>query len=167
MSGTPLGVSELVDAAMRASGILWVDTGERTYAVWHAWVDGTDEGGRGATAYVVNGPGEQHLPWLPHEVVLVLRSRDTGGRLLRVRARRDVLTDADPEWEVATDALASVAVGATPDLPRRWAQECTVTALRPFGEPLELPGRHTDERVTASVTSWLPVEATPRRPARG
>ncbi len=167
MSATPLRVSQLVDAAMRASGILWIDTGERSYAVWHAWVDGTDEGGRGAAAYVVNGPGEQHLPWLAHEVVLVLRSRDTGGRLLRLRARRDVLTDADPEWEVATAALAAIRVGATADQAHRWAQECTVTALRPFGEPLDVPGSHTDELVTASVASWLPADPTPRRPARG
>lgn len=168
MSATPLRVSDLVDATMAASGILWIDTGDRTYAAWHAWDDGRGDGSRGPTAYVVNGPGEQHLPWLPQEVVLVLRSRDTGGRVLRLRARRDVLDPADPEWEHAAAALAATRVGASDDVVRAWREECTVSALRPFGEPLEVPGRHTDERVTAPVASWQPAPGdAPRRPGKG
>lgn len=176
MSATPLRVSDLVDAAMTASGILWIDTGERTYAAWHAWVGEPGEGGagvgagggRGPTAYLLNGPGEQHLPWLPQEVVVVLRSRDTGGRLLRLRARRDVLDPADPEWEVAAAALSAKRVGATPQLLETWRQQCTVSALRPFGEPLEVPGRHTDERVSVPVASWHgAASGAPRRPGAG
>ena len=69
-------VTALVGEAMTKSGVIWVEVpGDRAWPVWHAWV--------APTAYVVNGPGEQNLPWLPEEVVLVLRSQDTGGRLLR------------------------------------------------------------------------------------
>ena len=73
----------LAEAATK-SGLLWVDVpGDRAWPAWHVWVDGA--------AYVVSGPGEQALPELPESVVLVLRSKDTGGRLLtgcRPRASR-------------------------------------------------------------------------------
>ena len=93
-------VTALVGEAMTKSGIIWVEVpGDRAWPVWHAWV--------APNAYVVNGPGEQHLPWLPEEVVVVLRSQDTGGRLLRVKARARVLTDAAPEWQTAVAARSS------------------------------------------------------------
>ena len=82
-------VTALVGEAMTKSGVIWVEIpGDRAWPVWHAWV--------APTAYVVNGPGEQHLPWLPEEVVVVLRSQDTGGRLLRVRARRPGCSPSRP-----------------------------------------------------------------------
>ena len=49
---------------------------------------------------VVSGPGEQYLPWLPDEVVVVFRSKDTGGRLLTLHATARALepgsTDRGP-----------------------------------------------------------------------
>ena len=85
----PTNITALVGEAMTKSGVIWVEVpGDRAWPVWHAWV--------APTAYVVNGPGEQFLPWLPEEVVVVLRSQDSGGRLLRVRARTRVLGDHRP-----------------------------------------------------------------------
>ena len=80
-------VTRLVNEAATKSGLLWVRVpGGQTHPVWHVWHDDGDERGTGPAAYVVSGPGEQHLPWLPEEVELVLRSKDSGGRLLTMPA---------------------------------------------------------------------------------
>jgi hypothetical protein len=130
-------VTALVGEAMTKSGVIWVEVpGDRAWPVWHAWV--------APTAYVVNGPGEQNLPWLPEEVVLVLRSQDTGGRLLRVRARARVLTDSQSEWQTAVTALQAGRLNAVDDVVERWRAECAVTALTPFGNPVEGPGSYAD-----------------------
>ena len=62
------------------------DHGYKKPPAWHVWHDDGDERGPGPAAYVVSGPGEQSLPWLPDDVELILRSKETGGRLLTVRA---------------------------------------------------------------------------------
>jgi hypothetical protein len=137
-AGPPVtNVTALVGEAMTKSGVIWIEVpGDRAWPVWHAWV--------APTAYVVNGPGEQHLPWLPEEVVLILRSLDTGGRLLRVRARARVLTDVEPEWQTAVAALHAGRLNAVGDVVERWRTECAVTALTPFGNPVEGPGTYAD-----------------------
>ena len=133
----PTNVTSLVGEAMTKSGVIWVEVpGDRAWPVWHAWADGT--------AYVVNGPGEQHLPWVPPEVTLVLRSKDTGGRLLRVRARARLLHEDDPQWQPALDALVAGRLNAPGDALERWRNECAVTALTPFGNLVEGPGSYTD-----------------------
>ena len=130
-------VTALVGEAITKSGVIWVEVpGDRAWPGWHAWV--------APNAYVVNGPGEQHLPWLPEEVVLVLRSQDTGGRLLRVKARARVLTDSDAEWQTAVTALQAGRLNAVDDVVERWRTECAVTALTPFGNPVEGPGSYAD-----------------------
>jgi hypothetical protein len=135
--GAPTNVTALVGEAMTKSGVIWVEIpGDRAWPVWHAWV--------APHAYVVNGPGEQHLPWLPAEVVLVLRSQDTGGRLLRVRATTRVLAETDPGWPTAVAALQAGRLNAVGDVVERWRTECAVTALTPFGVPLEGPGGYLD-----------------------
>lgn len=157
----PVSVTALLDSAMAGSGVLWIDTGTRTYAVWYAWDDGSAAGGGGPTAYVVNGPAEQHLPWLPTEVSLVLGNRATGGRALRVRAARQVLDEADPEWVRAVAALRERRLNApdatAEDTERRWRETCTITALRPFGEPLETPDAPETGLAATQVTSWRPT----------
>ena len=66
----PADVTALLSEAMNKTGVLWVDAeGDRPWPVWHVWDDGA--------AYVVSGPGEQPLPWLPKDVQLVLKSKDT------------------------------------------------------------------------------------------
>ncbi len=127
----------LAEAATK-SGLLWVDVpGDRAWPAWHVWVDGT--------AYVVSGPGEQALPELPESVVLVLRSKDTGGRLLRVAARAEPLRPEDARWEPATTALKAARLNApVGDVVGRWAAEATVTALVPQLPLLEGPGGYDD-----------------------
>jgi len=137
---TLTNVTALVGEAMTKSGVIWVEIpGDRAWPVWHAWV--------APTAYVVNGPGEQHLPWLPEEVVVVLRSQDSGGRLLRVKARTRVLTATDPDssgWVTAVTALQAGRLNAVDDVVERWRTQCAVTALTPFGNPVEGPGHYLD-----------------------
>ena len=78
-STSAAAVAALLGEAMTKSGLLWIDVaGDRAWPAWHVWDDGA--------AYVVSGPGEQPLPWLPEEVRIILRSKDTGGRLLTLRA---------------------------------------------------------------------------------
>jgi hypothetical protein len=151
-----LNITALFGEAAGKSGLLWVDVpGDRAWPVWHAWADDT--------VFVVSGPGEQPLPWLPDEVVLILRSKDTGGRLLSVRATVRTVSPGDPQWETATEALKASRLNATDDLVTRWAQSCTLRALRPFGAPLEAPGSYGDGSGAAPVpptdattTGWRP-----------
>lgn len=153
---TQMNVTGLVEEAMTKSGVLWVEVpGDRAWPAWHAWA--------GGTAYLVNGPGEQHLPWLPEEVTLIVRSRDTGGRLLRVRARTRLLTDRDEEWPAAVDALLASRLNATGDIVERWRTQCAVTALTPFGSLVEGPGAYRDDSGAAppppsraTTATWRP-----------
>lgn len=146
----------LLAEAMTKSGLLWIDVADdRTWPAWHVWQDGT--------AYVVSGPGEQPLPWLPKEVRVILRSKDSGGRLLTMRARAEVLYQGMPQWDVATELLKASRLNAVDDCLTRWAAECTVTAIVPYGEPLESPGAYAADdhrakpaRTTATTTSWRP-----------
>ncbi|MCU1535819.1 MAG: hypothetical protein JWP82_170 [Humibacillus sp.] len=146
----------LLSEAMTKSGLLWIDVpGDRAWPAWHVWDDGA--------AYVVSGPGEQPLPWLPAQVSLILRSKDTGGRLLTMQARTHVLEPGSPAWDTATALLRPSRLNATDDSLTRWAAACTVTALVPVGEPLESPGAYAADdlraapaRTSATTTSWRP-----------
>ena len=123
----------LVAEAMSKSGILWIEVdGDRAWPAWFAWA--------GDTAYVVNGLGEQQLPWLPEDVVLVLRSKDTGGRLLRVHARAEVLAPDTPAWAHAVTALKAIRLNAVDDVEQRWRTRCAVTSLTPATSGLTAPG---------------------------
>jgi hypothetical protein len=145
-----VNVTALFAEAANKSGLLWVDVpGDRAWPAWHAWADDT--------VFIVSGPGEQQLPWLPDEVGLILRSRDTGGRLLKVRASVRTVTPDDALWAAATEALKASRLNAIDDVVQRWAQSCTVRALRPFGAPLEGPGGYPDDSGAAPVP---PTEAT-------
>ncbi len=149
-------VAALVSEAMSKSGLLWIDVrGDRAWPAWHVWDDGA--------AYVVSGPGEQPLPWLPEEVGLILRSKDTGGRLLTMRAHTHVLEPGTPEWDKAGELLRSSRLNAIDDSLTRWAMSCTLTALVPFDAPIEAPGayaagdpRAAPARTAATTTSWRP-----------
>jgi hypothetical protein len=152
-SAPPGQQAALLAEAASKSGLLWVDVpGDRAWPAWHVWVEGA--------AYVVSGPGEQTLPALPRDVVLVLRSKDTGGRLLRVPARAEPLTPQDPRWEPATDALKAARLNAPAgDVVGRWAAEATVTALVPQLPLLEGPGRDDD---ASGAAAPAPTPATTR-----
>lgn len=120
-----------VDARLREglskSGVLWLGPSETdARAAWFAYV--------APHVYVVTGPGEQPLPELHDETVLVLRSRATRDRLLVLPAGVEVLHPTDERWEPATTALAAARLNAPvlpAQLPDRWAASATVYALTP------------------------------------
>ena len=149
-TSAPLNVTALFAEAANKSGLMWVQPpDERAWPFWHAWAD--------ETVYAVSGPGEQTLPWLPDEVRLILRSKDTGGRLLTVQATVHEIGPADEAWGPATEALKAVRLNAADDALDRWARECTVRAFRPFGTPLEAPGSYPTTSGSAPVP---PSDAT-------
>ena len=146
----PLNVTALFAEAATKSGLMWVQPpDDRAWPFWHAWADDT--------VYVVSGPGEQALPWLPAEVRLILRSKDTGGRLLTVHATVHEIGPTDEAWGPATEALKAVRLNAADDALDRWALECTVRAFRPFGTPVEAPGSYP---TTSGAAPVPPSEAT-------
>lgn len=153
--------------AASTSGMLWV-TDPGTHPVWHVLADGV--------VYVVSGPGEQPLPWLPDRVRLAARSKDTGGLLVVVEAVVATLAPGTAEWTRAVDALATDrlnAPGSADDLRERWAREATVRSFTPIGQPLEEPGRMPTDGgfVTvvpspATTTGWRPWHAGGRPAVR-
>ena len=117
MTETPgANVTALFAEAATKSGLMWVQPpGDRAWPFWHAWADDT--------VYAVSGPGEQTLPWLPGEVVLLLRSKDTGGRLLSVRATCEEVGPQDERWAPATTSQDWPAAPCRP-WPSRRATAC-------------------------------------------
>ena len=115
-----VNVTRLTHEALSKSGLLWVRVpgGGGTHAVWHVWHDDGDPRGTGPAAYVVSGPGEQSLPWLPDDVELILRSKDTGGRLLTVHATVRELTPEDDGWDAAVELLRPERLNAVGDVAR-------------------------------------------------
>jgi hypothetical protein len=151
-----VNVTALFAEAASKSGLMWVDVpGDRAWPFWHAWT--------GETVYAVSGPGEQTLPWLPGEVSLITRSKDSGGRLLTVHAAVRVVTPEDGDWGTAVEALKGSRLNATDDLETRWREVCTVRAFAPFGAPLEAPGSYPATSgaapvppSTATTAGWRP-----------
>ena len=167
-------VTRLTDEAAGKSGLLWVRIpGGSTHPVWHVWHDDGDERGAGPAAYVVSGPGEQPLPWLPDEVELVLRSKDTGGRLLTLHASARELAPGSAAWHAAVEVLRPQRLNATGDLAQRWLESATIHVLAPHGRPVESPGHYADssgaERVRPSgpaTSRWRPWHWRGRAGAR-
>lgn len=151
-----VNVTALLAEAMTKSAMLWIEVpGDRAWPAWHVWQDGV--------AWVVNGPGEQDLPWLPAEVRLIVRSKDSGARLLTTRAQAEVLRPGTESWDHAAEALRAARLNAVDDVLARWARACTITALRPFDAPIEAPGSYAADDLRAApapssarTTSWRP-----------
>ena len=142
----PVNVTRLIHEAASKSGLLWVRVPDGgTHPVWHVWHDDGDDRGTGPAAYVVSGPGEQPLPWLPDEVELILRSKDTGGRLITVHATTREVTPEDPDWDAAVEVLRPERLNAVGDTAERWRQSCTIHLLTPHGRLVEGPGHYPDD----------------------
>ena len=163
-----VNLSALLTEAASKSGVIWVEVpGERAHAVWHEWREGA--------FLVVSGPGEQHLPWLPEQVTVALRSKDTGARLLRVHGRVERVDPTSPEWAEAAETLRAGRLNATGDVLARWAAECTIHRIRPYGAPADSFDAPTgeDERSeppgsAGTTASWRPWHwrGRPRRRRR-
>lgn len=115
--------------ALKKSSVLWLDLPgpEQPRAAWHVFV--------GGAAAVVHGGQEQQLPGLSEvgQVVVLARSKDTGGLLVRFTAAAQTITPTDPRWAPAAAELHARRQ-SPPDgeaQPARWAAESWITLLVP------------------------------------
>ncbi len=117
----------LVAELAKRTGVCWLRVGERTCPVWHAWSDGA--------LCVVHGGAEQPLPDLGHgdRVEVVMRSKDTGGRLLTWAGRVSVVRPDDEEWAATTAALVAGRQNLRDPAtaPDEWARHSTVLRITP------------------------------------
>ena len=131
--------SPIVSAALRAelgrrTDVCWVRHGDVTQAVWHAWVD--DE--RGGALAVVSGGDEQPFPEVADgaRVEVLMRSKDTGGRVLTWAGLASVVRPADERWQPTVAALVARRLNL-PDpagAPERWAEHSVVRRVVPAGD---------------------------------
>lgn len=161
----PLNLSALLAEALTKSDVCWISTPAWSRLVWHAYDRDV--------VLVVTGPGEQALPALPEQVELVVRSKDSGGRLLAITARVVVLPPDHEMWPIAAQALAGERLNAVDDQVARWREECTIYLLHPYGVPSQAPGTHTHESGAAAfapaqvaTAGWRPAHLG-GRPRRG
>jgi hypothetical protein len=143
----PALTTALVAELAKKSATSWLRLpGEdRTWAIWHTWVDGA--------LCVVSGGGEQPLPG-PDDglgdgarVEVLLRSRDTGGRLVTWIGEVQVLHPGDELWAPVTDALVADRLNLR-DLATaadEWAAHSVVRRIVPTGEAVEEPGTLGDD----------------------
>jgi hypothetical protein len=115
----------------RRTDLCWVRHGDLTQAVWHAWVD-DDEGG---VLALVSGGDEQPFPDVPDgaEVEVLMRSKDTGGRVLTWAGVASVVRPTDERWQPTVAALGARRLNL-PDLagaPDRWAERSVVRRVVP------------------------------------
>ncbi|MGL5866389.1 MAG: hypothetical protein ACRCYX_11065 [Dermatophilaceae bacterium] len=157
-TSSPVNVTRLIHEAASKSGVLWIRVpGGGTHPVWFAWHDDGDDRGTGPVAFVVSGPGEQHLPWLPERVEVILRSKDTGNRLLIANATtREVRPDSSA-WEAAVEILRPRRLNAVGDVAEAWRQGCVIHAIAPHGRLVEQPGRYADDDGAAPVHPARPA----------
>jgi hypothetical protein len=156
-------LSALLSEAGKKSGMLWIDVpGDRAWPAWHVWLDDT--------VYVLTGPGEQTLPFLPADLAVTFRSKSSGGMLVKMPARATVITPQDERWEAATTALKASRLNAPAgDIIARWAAEATVYAITPVGDSLQGPDNYSQEsgaaqppQTAATTRTWFPFHINGR-----
>lgn len=172
--GDPLARA-LVPEATRKAGLVWLDYAgaEGARPAWHVWHEGA--------AYVVTGPGEQHLPGLPElagvaaRVAVTVPSKESRARVVTWHAEASPLRPGDPDWQPVVTALAAGRLNApdSPTLIERWRGTATIVRLRPTGEVIESPGQQPDgsraaapretQQTTLSRPPWM-LGAKGRRP---
>jgi hypothetical protein len=149
----------LVAEACNKSGVVWLkpSDGVRFQMAWHAWHDDA--------VVVVYGVDEQMLPLLSGPVEVIVRSKDTSGRVVAFLARADLLPARSPEWEAAADALSAARLNArdTDAQRERWASGALLSRLVPVRMLQVSPG---DDSTPAGAEPVAPSPATTlgRRP---
>jgi hypothetical protein len=141
----------------KKAGVCWLRYDGRDHAVWHVWLEGA--------LYVLSGGDEQPLPGIEDQdrVEVVMRSKDSGGRLLRWVGEVSAVRPDDESWEPVTTALVSGRLNL-PDLATAadgWAAGSRVSRVVPTGEVLDAPGRLPDG---AHLAAPRPTRATTRGP---
>jgi hypothetical protein len=152
MSGTPPGPSRLplIAEATRRAGLIWITVpGRPPRPAWHVWRD---------AAYVLTGPGEQHVPGLAvaTRVTVTTPSKDTGASLVSWAAEVSRVDPESAEWAAVIGALLAGRLnpaappgepgpgGLNPAAPPgepgpgglagRWARDGAVYRLRPASD---------------------------------
>lgn len=141
----------------KKAGVCWLRYDGRDHAVWHVWLE--------EALYVLSGGEEQPLPGIEDldRVEVVMRSKDSGGRLLRWVGEVSAVRPDDESWEPVTAALVGGRLNL-PDLATAadgWAAGSRVTRVVPTGEVPEAPGRLPDD---AHLATPRPTRATTRGP---
>ena len=124
----------LVAELGRRTDVCWVRVGPSeqpvTQAVWHVWVDGA--------LAVVSGGDEQPFPDVEDggRVEVVMRSKDTGGRLLTWLGRACVVRPGDEQWDTTTAALVAARLNLRDPTSAAdtWARSSVVRRIVPTGE---------------------------------
>ena len=161
----------LVEEACAKSALVWLrEPGERrAHAAWHVWTDGA--------VHIVTGGAEQPLAGLTlpegAEVEVVVRSKDTGGRLVTFRAAVSDVRPGSPSWDPVVRELHAKRLNP-PDgeaQPARWARESRVLRLEPTGDLTERPGHmpsrsHAAEPPASEATTRGPLPFVLGRRAR-
>jgi hypothetical protein len=126
----------LVAELARKTGLCWVRYDGRDHAVWHVWHDDA--------LCLVSGGEEQPLPDLPDGalVEVVMRSKDTGGRVLTWVGRVSVVHPEEEAWPGTTAALVAGRLNLRDPATaaERWASSSVVRRITPTGE-VAVPGR--------------------------
>jgi hypothetical protein len=149
----------LVAEACRKSGLVWlaVPGGGPPRPAWHVWHD--------EAVFLVGGGGEQPLPELDgvDRVLVTVRSKDKGARLVTFVARPSVVAPGAPGWDAAAKELAASRLNARDADAQieRWARSSTVLRLTPTGEVPERPGTMSSDSHAAPP---VPTPATTRGP---
>jgi hypothetical protein len=125
---------------MKKAGLIWMGEAgsDRLRAYWYVWLDGK--------IYLLTGGDEQPDPELRErtEVDVVVRSKDTWHRLVKIRARVTLLLATDSDWPEASAELAKTRLNLSDaeGAPERWAADRNTRCYRlvPTGEVLEAPG---------------------------
>lgn len=167
--GSATQAALLAEAASK-SGLVWLrPAGQpRAWPAWHVWHEGA--------VHVVSGPGEQQLPPLVGPVDVLIRSKDSGARLLTVPATATTLRPDDEAWQSAAAALAASRLNsatAPADLPDQWRSSALITRLAVDRPALEGPGRYDDHSgaappppTTATTSTWRPWHLRGRKRRR-
>jgi hypothetical protein len=143
-SDSELLAAGLIEEGTKKSGLVWLGSARSEDAsaarppasrpVWHVWADG-------AMHLVVDGR-EQPLPDVADGDVVrvVVRSKDTGGRLVTWYGRVTELAAGGDAWQAVVPALHAARLNHTDGerQPERWAAESRVLRVDPVGRLAEV-----------------------------
>ena len=145
----------------KKTGVCWLRYDEpsgstpRTRAAWHIWHDDA--------LHLVVGGDEQPLPGLAkaERVVVVMRSKENGGRLVSWVGRVSVVGPADESWDEVTTALVTDRLNLEDlnTVKDEWARRSVVVRIEPTGDLIEQPGALSDDAHNAPP---VPTTATTR-----
>lgn len=167
MTEVPAADAALLAQAAAKSGLVWLrPQGQpRAWPAWHVWHEGA--------VLVVSGPGEQQLPELVGPVEVLLRSKDTGSRLITVAATATTVSADDEGWPAAAAALAASRLNSPTspaDLPDTWRGTAVITRLTAHGAAIEGPDRYDSASgaappapSAATTSGWRPWHLRGRR----